>query len=403
MKKVKNKIIIGIICIGVLLVAGCTLSMAGSDNMSRAKTKDGIFNALAQQKLNVKQSQEISVAAANASPVVGEAVELEADSKTSVKYTALTPKLATVTEDGSVNCKAMGMAKFRVDAEESSVYSGETIVVGMKIEGKAQTIKGIDSKYTLERNETMKLTPGAKTKIFVTNRTPDIIKIKPDCTVVAIEPGIGEISVVASSDGEYEEVKQLVQVEVIKSVEERQTEAREAAVAWAVDIADDNSFHYGKPSWAHHFGCYFCGTNQKSGSIKRKKGASIAACEKTWCCNPFVTAAYKHGAGAPEVDCVDPKRRINLANDNNPALNNKEAFKRIGKPASITSLEVGDVLLTPTHAMMYAGDGKVVEAAHHDDGIKNAKWDDSIRCAPIKARQWKRVSKIYRYIGVGKF
>lgn len=179
--------------------------------------------------------------------------------------------------------------------------------------------------------------------------------------------------------------------------------ARKGAVDWAIKIANDNSFHYGRSSWAHHNGCYFCGTNQKSGSIKRKAGASVKACEKTYCCNPFVTAAFKHGAGAPEVDCKVSGKRINLANDKNPALNNKKAFKKISKPKKVTSLEAGDVLLTPTHAMLYAGNGKVVEAAHHDNGKKDSYWNDSIRHKTLSSSQWKRVTKIYRYIGKGKY
>ena len=108
--------------------------------------------------------------------------------------------------------------------------------------------------------------------------------------------------------------------------EERTKLARDAAVSWAITIANDNSFHYGRSSWAHHHGCYFCGTNQRPNSPKRRAGASVAACAKTYCCNPFLTAAYRHGAGAKEVDCRFASKRINLANDSNRALNNKKAF-----------------------------------------------------------------------------
>ena len=184
---------------------------------------------------------------------------------------------------------------------------------------------------------------------------------------------------------------------------QRSAKARQAAVDWAKNIAEDNSFHYGKSSWAHHNGCYFCGTNQKKGSLKRRAGASKSACEKTYCCNPFVTAAYKHGAGAKEVNCKKSNKRFGLANDSNKVLKNKDAFKKISKPKKITALEPGDILLTPTHAMLYAGDGKVVEAAHHDNGKRGSYWNDSIRCKKISDRQWKRTTKIYRYIGVGRY
>ena len=183
----------------------------------------------------------------------------------------------------------------------------------------------------------------------------------------------------------------------------RTEKARQAAVDWAIGIANDNSFHYGRKSWAHHNGCYFCGTNQKRGSAKQKAGASASACAKTYCCNPFVTAAFKHGAGAKEIDCRVARKRINLANDSNRALNNKKAFSRIAKPKSVTSLKPGDILLTPTHAMLYAGDGKVVHASHHDNGRRGDYWNSSIKCGKISSTQWKRTTKIYRYKGTGRF
>ncbi len=188
-----------------------------------------------------------------------------------------------------------------------------------------------------------------------------------------------------------------------ESKEDRTVKARQAAVKWALDIASDNSFHYGKSKWAHHHGCYFCGTNQKKGSAKRRAGASASECAKTYCCNPFVTAAYCHGAGAKEISCRSASKRINLANDSNRALHNRKAFVRVSKPKNITDLKPGDILLTPSHAMLYVGDGNVAHAAHHDNGRKDSYWNSSIKSGPISSVQWKRTSKIYRYIGTGKF
>lgn len=178
--------------------------------------------------------------------------------------------------------------------------------------------------------------------------------------------------------------------------------SRDYAVSWAKKIARDNSFHYGESKWAHHNGCYFCGTNQYEKSLKLRDGAGLKECEKTYCCNPFVTAAYCHGAGAEEVDCTVSSKRFGLANDPNKVVKN-DSWKKISKPSKVTSLMVGDVLLTPTHAMIYAGEGKVVHAQHHDNGVKDDYWDESIVCDKISDRQWSRTSKIYRYMGTGKF
>ena len=183
----------------------------------------------------------------------------------------------------------------------------------------------------------------------------------------------------------------------------RTLKARQAAVDWAIKIANDNSFHYGRSSWAHHNGCYYCGTNQTAGNAKFKDGASASEALKTYCCNPFVTAAYNHGAGAKEVDCKTSSMRVGLANDTNKVFKTK-SWMLVTKPSKITSLKVGDILLTPTHAMLYAGNGKVVHAAHHDNGSSNKDyWNDSIKVNVCTDYQWNRTTKIYRYLGVGKY
>lgn len=178
--------------------------------------------------------------------------------------------------------------------------------------------------------------------------------------------------------------------------------ARQSACDWGIAIAKDNSFHYGRTSWAHHSGCYFCGTNGK-GSAKHKAGGSLSAIKKTYCCNPFVTACYHHGAGAPSIDCKKPSKRINLANDKNKPFQNTKEWKKIKEPSKVTDLKKGDVLLTPTHCMLHVGDGKIVHAKHHDNGVEDSYWNDSIKVETIPDKQWERTTKIYRYIGKGKF
>lgn len=180
-----------------------------------------------------------------------------------------------------------------------------------------------------------------------------------------------------------------------------------AAVLWAREIIADNDFHYGQNKWAHHHGCFFCGTNSKTGA-KVKDGAKYSEQLKTYCCNPFVTACYCHGAGSVKtgkdvsdiIDCKVASKRINLANDGNKALNNKDNFKKITKPKNIKDLQVGDILLSPSHASIYSGSGKIVEASGGDDGVKNsAKWNNSIREKTCSTSAWNAVTKIYRYIG----
>ena len=48
--------------------------------------------------------------------------------------------------------------------------------------------------------------------------------------------------------------------------------------------------------------------------------------------------------------------------------------------------------------MLYAGDGKIVHAAGHDNGPKDKElWNRSIRIESLPDRQWKRIKEVWRY------
>lgn len=139
---------------------------------------------------------------------------------------------------------------------------------------------------------------------------------------------------------------------------EKKVTSQMMAVNWAVSIADDNSFAYGVGERAHHNGCYFCGTNI-TGKKKAKKGDRW---EKTYCCNPFVHAAYAHGAGDEKMlkAC-----KANSVAGLTPESWEKFGFKLIGKCKNVkySDLKVGDVIIKLNHhAWLYAGDGYLVEA-----------------------------------------
>lgn len=175
--------------------------------------------------------------------------------------------------------------------------------------------------------------------------------------------------------------------------------AIKSACDWAVKIAKDNNFHYGRTKWAHKYGCYFCGTQSA------KKNAAPASqkseVSKTYCCNPFVVAAYVHGAGVAKK-CGSGGLTVPLAGGSTKNLK-KYNFKKVTKPKAVSGLKKGDILLTPTHAMLYVGDGKVSHAKHHDNGVKGSYWNESITTEKIPAKQWSRVKEVWRYSGKGKF
>ena len=105
--------------------------------------------------------------------------------------------------------------------------------------------------------------------------------------------------------------------------------AIKSACDWAVKIAKDNNFHYGRTKWAHKYGCYFCGTQSA------KKNAAPASqkseVSKTYCCNPFVVAAYVHGAGVAKK-CGSGGLTVPLAGGSTKNLK-KYNFKKVTKRA----------------------------------------------------------------------
>ena len=137
------------------------------------------------------------------------------------------------------------------------------------------------------------------------------------------------------------------------------------AVKWATKIANDNSFAYGVGKRAHHGGCYFCGTNV-TGIKKAKKGSKW---EKTYCCNPFIFAAYAHGAKDPAIKAACKKGKCGgmLTSD----WTRYGCFATVGKCKKVkfSKLLPGDVIISDKkvsgqyhHVIMYCGGDKYVEA-----------------------------------------
>lgn len=170
------------------------------------------------------------------------------------------------------------------------------------------------------------------------------------------------------------------------------------ACLWAYWIAFDNKFHYGytnksKGISAHHNGCYFCGTNVNHGS-RSKKG--IVDYKRTYCCNPFVGAAWAHGGGIPKA--------LNMCEHGGSWDFNKghgydicSLFDHKGHP-NIKKLKKGDVLCNDHHVALYVGDGKIAEASGSDDNVKNSKkWNNSIHVIKLTKKRYKSFPRVYRY------
>lgn len=165
-------------------------------------------------------------------------------------------------------------------------------------------------------------------------------------------------------------------------------EVIDGAIAWAKAIAKDPNFHYGSGKHAHHNGCYFCGTQHL------KKDHGIKDYQYTYCCNPFITAAYAHGGGDPGA-LAKCKKNSSYCYDARPPAS---SWKKLNNP-SIGDLKPGDVMISPRHVKMYIGDREVIHAHSSDDNKKNSKaWKNSISITSCNS-----VGSfiVYRYTGKG--
>ena len=141
------------------------------------------------------------------------------------------------------------------------------------------------------------------------------------------------------------------------------------AIRWAKWIASDNSFHYGYTNkhgskdpkkWdpnAHHNGCYFCNTNVDHGA-RSKKG--IVDYKKTYCCNPFVGAAWAHGGCVPKALELC-RKGTSWDFHEGKGYDTSSLFDKLKKPKK-ADLKPGYVLCRDTHVALYIGDGKIVHA-----------------------------------------
>ena len=172
------------------------------------------------------------------------------------------------------------------------------------------------------------------------------------------------------------------------------------ACLFAKWIAGDDSFHYGytdkhgskdsskwKPN-AHHNGCYFCKTNTDKGG-RSKKG--IVDFEKTYCCNPFVHAAFAHGAGDPQM--LSACQRAKSVGYTPGSFTRYGPWESVGK-SGLGNLQKGDVLCLSAHVCIYIGDGKVAHAMTEGWGAGSITVSNA-------SGMYKRAKYVMRYTGHG--
>ena len=167
------------------------------------------------------------------------------------------------------------------------------------------------------------------------------------------------------------------------------------ACSWAVQIAGDNRFHYGLKPMSQHNGCYFCGTQTLIGG-RSKLGVNDY--EFTYCCNPFVHAAFSHGGGEQTMLQICQKGS-SYDYHQGRGYDTSPLFAKLGKPA-MNKLIKGDVICYSNHVMLYLGNGKIAEAAGGDDNVQYSdKWNNSIRVCTLSDDRYAKAWGAFRYIG----
>ena len=158
-------------------------------------------------------------------------------------------------------------------------------------------------------------------------------------------------------------------------------------IAWLKMIANNNNFHYGCGKASHRNGCYFCDTQPA-----RKKNSGMKMWKTTYCCNPYVHAGWAHGGCIPRAMALCREGNSWDFGKDSGTYHTCNLFTNLGNlPKS--KLKVGDVLCSDSHVAIYAGSGKVLQAGHEDNNVKNSSsWNSSISLST-----WNGYTRVYRY------
>lgn len=118
--------------------------------------------------------------------------------------------------------------------------------------------------------------------------------------------------------------------------------------------------------------------------------------EHSYCCNPFVGAAWAHGGCVPKALSLC-QRGSSWDFSKGAGYDKSSLFDNLGHPAK-SSLKMGDVLCRDTHVAIYIGDGKIAEAGSGDDNKKHSeKWNNSIRVKTLTDANYKNFPRVHRF------
>ncbi|MBQ9014997.1 MAG: C40 family peptidase [Firmicutes bacterium] len=341
-------------------------------------TKESGSDAVITGTVSIAQGQKIVACASDGTTVLAQTSAGSSGRRESFRLQIPASRLAS---EGSTDVFVQSRAALGLAASERVRVS----IISRKPK-KAQGLKAPSKKIVLTNLKTtakIKASSSSGQKILFQSSRPKVVSVTADGTLKRKKNGTVTITISQKETGVYLAEKKTVTVVSRKST---RTEQIDAAVQWALRIAADNSFAYGTGRNAHHNGCYFCGTNYGP----RKYMKPSRRYKKTYCCNPFIHAAYAHGAQHPKM--LAACRRGAAIGMEKKTYRGFGCWKCVGKPA-YRKLQKGDVLVKHDHVAMYIGKQRMVEAS-------GGNWSaSSISAHHMSKKDYRKFSFVMRYTG----
>ena len=158
------------------------------------------------------------------------------------------------------------------------------------------------------------------------------------------------------------------------------------AINWAISVSRDNSFAYGE---------------ERKGEPHRVKGkdGKYHTYEKTYCCNPFIFAAYAHGAEDAKIHAACRKGKCGGMSTRD--WTKYKCFKVVGrcKDLKFSDMKAGDVIIcdkTHHHVWMFTGKNGIVEASGGNWGKDSIKHKGGAKDR-FKTYQKDKTAYVLRY------
>ncbi len=315
-----------------------------------------------------------------------------------LKITSSSASVVSVTAKGVLIPRSAGTAKVKIVQKGTDRYHRASKTVTVKVIKRKLVLPG---KNRIERSLLadpsglgIRIPSGGK--VIYRSSKKDVASVDRRGRIYPKKKGKTILTVTVKETKKYRGATKTITLVIRKPTA---GEGRAAAVAWAKKIAADDRFTYGGGSIAHSNGCYYCGTNgakaRRARGTRWSDGYNGKSWKRTYCCNPFIHAAYAHGAKDPAMlRSCRKKRAIDMTRSSYRSMG---CFRSLGKP-DFSELIPGDIFVNSYHVWMYCGGNELVEATSFGGG-KKAWSRDSIRVTGGAKRWYRSCRFVMRYTG----